>query len=41
LIDERASLTVVAPGHLGEVPDGEAVSSPVQFQSAQPGYTRH
>jgi secreted Zn-dependent insulinase-like peptidase len=41
LIEERASLTVVAPGRLDEVPGGETVSSPAQFRSAQPGYTRH
>ena len=41
LIDERASLTVVAPGHLGEVPGGETITSPAQFQGEQSGYIRN
>ncbi len=41
MVEERASLTVVAPGHLGEVPGGEAITSPAQFRDTQAGYTRH
>jgi secreted Zn-dependent insulinase-like peptidase len=41
VIEERASLTVVAPGHLGEVPDGETVVSPAAFQAGKPYYERH
>jgi secreted Zn-dependent insulinase-like peptidase len=41
VIEERASLTVVAPGRLGEVPDGETVVSPAAFQAGKPYYERH
>jgi insulysin len=40
VIDERASLMVVAPGHLGEVPGGETVSSPAAFRADRPYYER-
>jgi len=40
IVEQPASLTLVAPGRWGSVPDGRVVTSPTLFKASQPAYLR-